>query len=162
LNSVFLANSSEAIWQLLPVLSFINTADGISFVPFSTTAKPAYVVTDGLLNAFENNDQRKANWLKSNVVSGQSYFYPYKYKVNVSPTIIEHNMVLRLAEQYLIRAEARAEQNNIPGAQADLNVIRTRAGLPNTTATDKTSLSDAIQQERRIEFLLNGDTDGLI
>jgi len=152
LNSVFLANSSEAIWQLLPVLNFINTADGISFVPFSSAAKPAYVVTDGLLNAFESNDQRKTNWLKSNTVSGQSYFYPYKYKVNISPTVMEHNMVLRLAEQYLIRAEARAEQNNINGSQSDLNIIRTRAGLPNTTANDKTSLLDAIQRERRIEL----------
>jgi hypothetical protein len=152
LNSVFLANSNEAIWQLLPVLSSINTADGITFIPPSATAKPSYVVTDWLLNSFESNDQRKVNWLKSNVVAGQSYYYPYKYKVRTSPIIVEHNMVLRLAEQYLIRAEARAQQNNISGAQADLNVIRNRAGLANTTANDKASLLSAIEQERRIEF----------
>jgi len=152
LNAVFLANSNEAIWQLLPVLTNLNTADGITFLPPSATARPQYIVTDLLLNSFESNDQRKTAWIKTNTVSGQAYNYPYKYKVRISPTIVECNMVLRLAEQYLIRAEARAQQNNITGAQADLNVIRNRAGLGNTPANDKASLLSAIEQERRIEF----------
>jgi len=152
LNSVFLANSSEAIWQLLPVLSSLNTADGISFIPFSATAKPPYVVTDWLLNSFETNDQRKVSWLKNNIVGGQNYYYPYKYKIRTSPTITEHNMVLRLAEQFLIRAEARTQQNNISGAQTDLNIVRSRAGLNTTTANDIASLLNAIEQERRVEF----------
>lgn len=61
-------------------------------------------------------------------------------------------MVLRLAEQYLIRAEARVRQNNISGGQSDLNAIRNRSGLPNTTANDQGSLLLAIEQERRVEL----------
>jgi hypothetical protein len=61
-------------------------------------------------------------------------------------------MVFRLAEQYLIRAEARAQQGNVSGSQSDLNAIRTRAGLPNTTANDKASLLTAIQHERQVEM----------
>jgi hypothetical protein len=152
LNSVFLANSSEAIWQLLPTLAPINSADGFTFIPFSATAKPSYVLTDWLFNSFEVNDQRKVSWLKNNIVGGQNYYYPYKYKTRTSPTIVEHNMVLRMAEQFLIRAEARAQQNNVSGAQADLNMIRTRAGLANTVANDAPSLLTAIEQERRVEF----------
>jgi hypothetical protein len=64
----------------------------------------------------------------------------------------EYFMVLRLGEQYLIRAEARAKQGNIGGAQSDLNVIRNRAGLPNTTASDEASLITAILKERRVEL----------
>jgi len=60
-------------------------------------------------------------------------------------------MTLRLGEQYLIRAEARAQQNNISGSQTDLNVIRRRAGLTNTTASDQPSLLAAILDERRHE-----------
>ena len=60
--------------------------------------------------------------------------------------------MFRLAEQYLIRAEARAQQNNISGAQADLNAIRTRAGLANVTATTQTGLVTAIYHERQIEL----------
>ena len=61
-------------------------------------------------------------------------------------------MVLRLAEQYLIRAEARAQQNNISGSQSDLNLIRNRAGLVNTAANDKTALLTAIEHERQVEL----------
>ena len=63
-------------------------------------------------------------------------------------------MVLRLGEQYLIRAEARAMLGNIGGAQADLNAIRNRAGLANYSgATDQTSLLSALLTERRHELL---------
>ena len=62
-------------------------------------------------------------------------------------------MVLRLAEQYLDRAEAEA--NGAGGgpdsAISDLNIIRNRAGLEPLPDT----LSDimaAIRQERRIEL----------
>lgn len=62
-------------------------------------------------------------------------------------------MVLRLAEQYLIRAEARAQQNNLAGAAADLNAIRQRAGLePLPDNLDKAAMLLAVEQERRIEL----------
>lgn len=152
LNSVFTANSSEAIWQLLPVLNFLNTADGFTFIPFSKTIKPQYALTNWLVNGFENNDQRKKIWIDSNVVNGKTYYYPFKYKVRSGRVITEYNMVFRLAELYLIRAEARTEQNNIIGAQTDLNMIRARAGLANTTANTQASLISAIQHECQVEF----------
>lgn len=152
LNSVFLANSSEAIWQLLPVLTFLNTADGFTFIPYSSSIKPQYAVTDWLLNAFESNDQRKSAWLSSNIVNGQPYYYPFKYKIRSGNTITEYNMIFRLAELYLIRSEARAMQSNISGAQSDLNMIRNRAGLPNTSANTLASLLSAVEHERQIEF----------
>jgi hypothetical protein len=80
------------------------------------------------------------------------YYYPYKYKSLVFGANAEYYTLLRLAEQYLIRAEARAEQGNVSGAQADINVIRNRAGLGNTTAGDQASLLAAVAQERRIEL----------
>jgi hypothetical protein len=154
LTNIFLTTSSEAIWQLSPVSSTINTAEGNQFIPSSATAKPVFVITTYLFNAFESNDQRKTNWLKSNTVSGTVYYYPYKYKVRTAaPPYTEYYMVLRLAEQYLIRAEARAQQNNITGALDDLNKIRNRAGLLNTTANSQQTLLSAIQQENRIEFM---------
>lgn len=76
-----------------------------------------------------------------------------------SRTAGDDNIILiRLAELYLIRAEARARKipSDIAGAQADLNVIRTRAGLPATTAATTDDLILAIQQERRIELAHEG------
>lgn len=63
-------------------------------------------------------------------------------------------MVIRLAELYLIRAEARAKQNNITGSQEDLNRIRNRSGLANITANTLSLLLSAIEQERRIELMM--------
>ena len=62
--------------------------------------------------------------------------------------------VIRIAELWLIRAEARAQQGNLPGALSDLNAIRQRAGLPNSTAATQPEILLAIENERRVEFAL--------
>lgn len=150
LNSVFLANSNEAIWQLQPVLPDLNTNEGSVFI---LTDYPNYVsISNSLLDSFETGDNRRQDWVDSLTVNNQTFYYPYKYKVKTSSDLTEYSMVLRLAEQYLIRAEARAQQGNIPDAQNDLNAIRSRAGLPGTVATDQASLLTAIMHERQIEL----------
>jgi len=62
--------------------------------------------------------------------------------------------VIRIAELYLIRAEARAQQSKLTDAAADVNAIRTRAGLAATTAASKDDLLLAVENERKIEFAL--------
>ena len=65
------------------------------------------------------------------------------------------SFVIRVAELYLIRAEARAQQNtNLQGAIDDLNAVRDRAGLAPTTAITQNEILLAIENERRIEFAL--------
>jgi len=150
LNNVFVSTSNETIWQLIRDNS--NTAEGATFIPASTTVRPTYAMTNYFLNSFEAGDQRKVNWLKSNVVSGQTYYYPFKYKVRTATPISEYEVMFRLAEVYLIRAEARVKKNDLTGAKDDLNVIRTRAGLPNTVAITVDEIFSAIIQERRIEL----------
>jgi hypothetical protein len=61
-------------------------------------------------------------------------------------------MVLRLAEQYLIRAEAEANEGDSTDAIDDLNVIRNRALLPNYSANVNGSLLSAILHERQVEL----------
>jgi hypothetical protein len=157
LTDVFLKNSKEAIWQLQPVNNKWNTEDARIF---SLTSSPAgfsqskfMYLSPNLVSAFENGDNRKTNWVGTYTNSTGTYLFPNKYKsATLGNPVTEYLMVFRLAEQYLIRAEARAQQDNIGGAQSDLNVIRTRAGLPNTTAADKTSLLAAILHERQTEL----------
>lgn len=155
LNNVFLSNSNETIWSLLQEKN--NTSEGQIFIPIFSFFAPNYAIRDTLLNAFELNDQRKSKWIGSNVIGGQTYYYPYKYKKgydfsNPPPPVTEYYIVFRLAEQHLIRAEARGQQNNLAGSLSDINVIRSRAGLSNTTANDNPSLSLAIENERRVEL----------
>jgi starch-binding outer membrane protein, SusD/RagB family len=158
LNNVFLANSSEAIWQLQSIYPGYNTWDAYYFVLTSTPGSSSLPVAldTGLVNTFEPGDQRLANWVGEFPSGGITYYYPYKYKLNayVGATTApsEYTMVLRLAEQYLIRAEARAQEGNLQNAAADLNIIRNRAGLGNTGATTQTDLLNAIYHERRVEL----------
>jgi hypothetical protein len=62
--------------------------------------------------------------------------------------------VIRIAEVYLIRAEALAQQHKLPDALIDLDVIRDRAGLLPSTAVSQDDILLAIENERRIEFAL--------
>ena len=155
LNEVFLLNSSETIWQLWSVFSGggINTFDGELLIFSATPTNVA--LRDDLLNSFETGDERGANWVGSFSDGTDTWYYPFKYKVqdgNQGVPITEALSMLRLAEQFLIRAEARAQQGNVTGSQDDLNMIRNRAGLTNTTSNDQTSLLAAIEQERRVEL----------
>lgn len=152
LNKVFSPAGNGVIWELMPVQASYNTAEGATFIPSSATVKPPYALTTYLLNAFEPGDKRKSSWLGKNTVSGTAYYYPYKYKVRSGTTKTEANIVLRLAEQYLIRAEAQAQLGNTTDALSDLNKIRVRAGLPALSGLNKQDCLTAIMKENRIEF----------
>lgn len=145
LSSTFLKSSTEAIW------SFDTSVFGYTFIGGQTVpndnVKPNYVIRPGLLNAFEANDKRKAKWVAVSV--GDSYPSKYKTKTNVN---LEYYVVLRLAEQYLIRSEARAQQDNFNGALADLNVIRNRAGLGSLSFSNRADILNAVAKERRVEL----------
>jgi hypothetical protein len=160
LNQVFFANNPEAIlqWKLNTTHSPYNaTSEGNFIIPNSNTIYPEVYIRNELLNAFEVGDLRKAAWTDSTTYAGTVYYYPYKYKIGPAQRIpngpaTEYYMVLRLAEQYLIRAEARAYQNNIDGGAADVNLLRTRASLPNISVSTQSDLLAAIAHERRIEL----------
>ncbi len=77
-------------------------------------------------------------------------------------TAIETNanlVVFRLAEMYLIRAEAKAQQGNLSGtggAVADINVLRTRAKAPVLAVGNQADLLLAIERERQYELAFEG------
>jgi hypothetical protein len=80
-------------------------------------------------------------------------------------------VLLRLADIILLAAEANNQLGNTSDAITELNLIRTRAGLPNTTATTKSDLAMAILNERQMELvfectrwndLLRADANGTI
>lgn len=158
LTKAFLITSNEAIFQLAAVNTVtgaggMNTWEGFDIVPASATARSYYALFDTLLNAFETGDLRKANWTRSYVVSGVTYYCPFKYRNRLINPVVEYTMVMRLAEQYLIRAEARAQQNKTGDAIDDLDAIRHRAGLdPLDDNLSKDQVLAAVEQERRVEL----------
>ena len=155
LNNVFLDGSNEAIWQLPANQGYYGVADAQYFVPGYPGANLNFLLTAPLLNAFEAGDERLQNWVGSSVVNGNTLYYPYKYKnVSASTTPTEDQMILRLGELYLIRAEAAAHLNNLAQALADVNVIRARAGLAASTAdvASQTAVLAAVMHERQVEL----------
>lgn len=154
LNSVFLNKSSEAIWQIMPIVNGYNTTEGIAFIPPTwSEGPPDYPLTDQLMSSFEAGDHRKNNWAATKTVDGQAYYYPFKYKIGkYGEPLTEYYVVLRLAEQYLIRAECNVHIGKINEARNDLNIIRERATLPSTSSSTADELLSAIAKERQIEL----------
>jgi hypothetical protein len=62
--------------------------------------------------------------------------------------------VIRIAELYLIRAEARAQQDKLEDALADLNAVRSRADVAPSDAETQEDILLEIENERRVEFAL--------
>ena len=153
-NDVFLVGSTEAIWNLVPEPNANQVRVGFIFnLP---SFAPSFFWVNELrpefLNSFDATDARLTNWTDT---LNATFIYPNKYKLGFGDVAFDPQELLavfRLAEVYLIRAEASAQQGDINEAQADLNVVRNRAGLANTSALDQPELLDAIFLERKHEL----------
>lgn len=157
LEDVFSAGSTEGIFQLWTVNGFLS--DAALWIPPSNSSLPVYPLTDALYDSFDNTDGRKTKWVTVNevIISGVKESYPYfsKYKnKSANPTSPEYIMSLRLAEQYLICAEAQTHLGKLSEAVANLNVIRSRAtGLtPLATTINQKDCLKAVMKERRNEL----------
>ncbi|MDR1644933.1 MAG: RagB/SusD family nutrient uptake outer membrane protein [Tannerellaceae bacterium] len=74
---------------------------------------------------------------------------------NTAGQAIDPAYVIRIAELYLIRAEARAKKASpdLAGATEDINKVRARAGVPPLTGvTGAPALIFAIEEENGVEF----------
>lgn len=148
----FLKGSEETIWQLMSVVPNYNTIMGQQVLPSSPTRIPRFILSDHLMEKFEMDDLRKKSWVDSNSVSQEIYYFPYKYKIRRGSQLDEYLVVFRLAEQYLIRAEAKARLGDLEAAKADINRIRNRAGLQNRDVSTQSDIISAVERERLLEL----------
>lgn len=152
LENLFLKTSTETIWQLPPAQEGRYTHEAATFTLFSGPPTTS-ALTDDLISSFSPDDLRKTFWVGEVSNGTDTWYYPRKYRQSaVEAVSSEYAIVFRLAEQYLIRAEARAQQGDLEGAKTDLNHIRNRSGLGDTTADSKQAIIEAILNERRFEF----------
>jgi len=158
----FKTSSMEAIWQLMPVNPNLNTQEGFYSI---LTASPvngdprSNALSAELVGSFESGDTRQINWVNSYTDGEDTWYYPYKYKVILKPEgtpVEEYSMVFRLAEQYLIRAEARVNQNKLSEGMVDLDSVRSRAQIALFSdinpGASQGELLLAIERERRVEL----------
>ncbi len=163
-NDVFLKTTREGILNLDCTNrngdgSFQkSTMIGMFFV--SASQNPTYYLSDELVADLQEDpkDLRGQNWIKCVEKDGvKGKYFPYKNKYSNDASVPsgreEYEPFLRLAEQYLIRAEARVHLKDYTGAVSDLNRIRSRAGVePLPAMTDENKLLLAVEEERRKEL----------
>ena len=157
IGNVFLRSSTETIFK---ITSEYASYSGRAYWGVLTANRSYNHLRSELLGAFEAGDLRESSWTVARTAATGAYTHSYKYKRSTNPSNTaqaEDFVMLRLAEQYLIRAEARAQQGGakLTDAIDDLNVIRTRAGLVNLPNTlTQAQVLQAVEQERRVELFL--------
>lgn len=114
------------------------------------TLKPSAALVSKLLNPQVGGSRKAIVAGEGNEVYGVLY--------NTVSTSTDPIYVIRIAEMYLTRAEARAKKASpdVEGALADLNAVRGRADVPPLTQTDNAGLVRAIEEERGIELAFEG------
>lgn len=147
---VFTDGSAESIFEIDFTDLNRNRIAEYNF-PKSLNGRREVAPSPGLLAAYETDDARYT----ATIAFDGALAYPVKYDDLAIGA--DNVIVLRLAEMYLIRAEAEAMlEGDITAIQDDINTIRTRAALDDTDADAYGSLLTAIEQERRIEFAFEG------
>lgn len=151
-DDVFAADeSSESIFEIYFSQTERNRIAEYNF-PTSLNGRREVEPSADLLAAYEAGDKR---YVASIAFAGTSA-YAIKYD---DLSLGDHNfIVLRLADMYLIRAEAEAQKTapNLTAIQSDINKVRVRAGLTPTSETSVAQLLRIIEKERRLEFAFEG------
>lgn len=147
-------NSSESIFEI-SMTEVDNAGSGIAglYIP---EVFGDYLPSNDVVSLYEVGDAR----LSTFEVDTQLFFDFAPFRMIKYPDFngFDNVKVMRLAEIYLIRAEARSEiGTNITGAQQDLDMVHQRAlpTAPNTAVTGQ-ALKDAIFLERRLELCFEG------
>ena len=158
--------ANEENEEVLFEVQFASGVDGNSegeraasqFRPSGTTAnaKGHNLPSSEFVSLFENGDTRKDDYVGLDVDANPFYF-SLKYEVSLTGANDgdSDHIVIRYADVLLKYAEALNESGGSDAAQF-LNMVRNRAGLDNTTATTQSELREAIEMERRFEFIGEG------
>lgn len=160
--------SFENIWRIGYTSTSYGGAQGSVFLNFTNDFYyyyPDYVPAQWVLSLYDTADMRYNAYfaqLQTGYPHQLSWPLLIKYYGNESlmANMIYHvNMPkpLRLAEQYLIRAEAYCEKGNFAAASADLTALReTRYSNGGTISVNSGNWQDMISDERVRELYMEG------
>lgn len=163
-------NSSESIFEIQhnttgegsygPQLMLPYSVTGDQWIKFNTPSHD-------LVNAFRAAGDsirlhasilfEQTDFVPSPYTAGEPIPYIYKWKHANGWNSGDNQIMIRLADIILLKAEALNELGQTPQAIPLINQIRTRVDLPNTTAVSKEQVKQAILDERRLELAFEGD-----
>lgn len=161
--------STESIWQVGFTINSYGGALGRIFFNYDYRSfKPDYVPAQWVLNLYNSADQRYGAFFgeyQTGHTHGLTWPLLIKYWGNeefLGMNILQTSQpkVFRLAEQYLIRAEAYANSStpDYGKASADLTTLRRARFSSNggTISVDKNNAMEIIEEERVRELFMEG------
>jgi hypothetical protein len=136
-------NTAGGFWESI---SYMVSPDGYGDIATS----------NDLLNLYEAGDVRADLFVNPAAYPADHWTLKYPGRLGSNPPIDFNTPVLRLAEMYLIRAEALLNGATISGGSAlsDYNAIRTNRGL---AAAGAAPVLNEIYNERRRELCFEGN-----
>ncbi len=137
---------------------YASSGDGAIGTLFTTTAGNVYVApSDKLIAMYDVADIRKDTYIG---VNGSGNNYVNKFFSSSKGGCVVDIKACRIAEMYLIRAEAyaRSSSPNLVAGAADLNLLRTNriTGYVDETFGTATDLANAVMDERFKELAFEG------
>jgi len=149
--ALFEGSNSEVIFEIVFDVQNKNRLAEY-FFPRSLAGRYEIAPSDALIQSYETGDQRLS---ASIAIDVENKVYGTKYEQLSAGS--DAVFVLRLAEMYMIRAEALAYNNgDILTIRENIDALRSRAGLEPTTADTYDALKLAVENERRHEFAFEG------
>ncbi|MEX2566934.1 MAG: RagB/SusD family nutrient uptake outer membrane protein [Cyclobacteriaceae bacterium] len=140
-----------------------NTVEGVNSSLNSLTSdnEPSaqFIIgaSNELMEAYEAEDVRRDCWRETTREGIEGPVYASRKWTGYKGVFLENIPIIRAAELYLIRAEARFRNNNNQGAREDINALRSKRGLgPLDNVLSGQALLNRIMLERRLEFALEG------
>jgi hypothetical protein len=150
--SLYEGMNSEIIYQVVFSVQDRNRLAEY-FFPRSLTGRYEIGPSESMIQSFVPADSLRYHATIAMDSTGVYYGYKYQELSEGGDAVI----VLRLAEMYLIIAEALAYTNgDIARIRENIDVVRSRAGLEPTVASTYDELKLAIMNERRDEFAFEG------
>ena len=162
-NTFHKDGKAETLLQLF-VASDELSPNGDSYLGYNEKKKvyrADFIPTKWVLDLYESNDIRKGAYFLTTTVIYSSGTYTatlvnkYPRGLYAATSYAHAPKVFRIAEQYLIAAEAAYKSSNETAALAQLNALRTARGASSITATG-TALFEEIKNERVRELSFEG------
>ena len=159
--------STEGIWKVGFTINSFGGALGTVFSNYNfQTFRPDYVPAKWVINSYDNNDLRAPAIFATKVTGYEhalewplltKYFGDEEFRRN-NILHVHQPTVLRLSEQYLIRAEAYAMNEEYTKAGKDITTLRTArySSYGGNTALSKSNAMDVIEAERVKELYMEG------
>ncbi len=157
-------HGTEVIWKVSFTVNSYGGALGTVFFNYNqVTVTPDYVPARWVLDLYDANDLRASSYF-AYYTTAYGLYWPLLQKYWGNTEFQPYNIygvcmpkVFRLAEQYLIRAEAYAQQGKYGDASSDLSTLRSAryaAGGSVTVGAD--NAMDVIEEERVRELYMEG------